>query len=148
MTNSNNLLLTPPRVKWPLVVLGLLAFVGFADAAFLTIKHYTGGTIPCSILDGCDTVTRSAYSMIASVPVALLGALFYLAVLALVILYAQNNQTSLIKTIWFLSLIAFLASLVFVYLQVFVIRALCLYCLASAVTSMLIFLLVSFRRTI
>ena len=120
-----------------------LSFIGFADATFLTIKHYTGGTIPCSILDGCDTVTRSAYSVIAGVPVALLGVLFYLTVFALTLLYLQQPNQKLIKIVWWLGLFAFLASLVFIYLQAFVINAWCLYCLGSALTSTLILVIAS-----
>ena len=117
-----------------------LSFIGFADASFLTIKHYTGGSIPCSLLDGCDTVTNSVYSQIYGIPVALLGALFYLTVFILVLLNLQQPNKKLIKTVWLLSLFAFLASLGFVYLQAFVINAWCEYCLISALTSTLVFL--------
>lgn len=120
----------------------VLSFIGFADAAFLTIKHYTGAPIPCSILDGCDTVTNSVYSQIASVPVALIGALFYLTVFVLALVNWQLAQPGrkLVKMLWWLSLVAFLASLGLVYLQGFVIKAWCLYCLISALISTLIFL--------
>ena len=120
-----------------------LSFIGFADASFLTIKHYTGGSIPCSLLDGCDTVTRSAYSTIGPVPVALLGALFYLTVFVLTLLYLQQPNQKLIKIIWLLAIFAFLASLGFIYLQAFVINAWCLYCLGSALTSTLILVVAS-----
>lgn len=130
MMNSKNLSLT----------LLALSFLGFADASFLTIKHYTGTPIPCTILAGCDTVTNSVYSQIAGVPVALLGALFYLTVFILILLNLQQPNKKLIKVVWWLSLLAFLASLAFVYLQAFVINAWCLYCLISALTSTLVFL--------
>lgn len=131
MKNSRNLLLT---------ILGL-SFIGFADATFLAIKHYTGAPIPCSFLDGCDTVTSSIYSTVAGIPVALLGSLFYLTVFVLILFYLQEQKEWLVKTVWFLSLLAFIASLVFVYLQGFVIGSWCQYCLVSALTSTLIFVL-------
>ncbi len=125
----------------------VFALVGFLDATYLSIKHYTGGTLPCSILDGCDTVTTSAYASFGPVPVALLGALFYLSVIVLAILRLQNQDSAKpLNLIFWLSSLAFLASLWFVYLQFFVIKALCLYCLISATTSTLIFLLALWWR--
>lgn len=121
----------------------MFGLAGFLDATFLTVEHYTGGTIPCSFLNGCDTVTRSTYSIFAGLPVALYGAGFYLLVIILAILYFQTKQIKFVKIIWSLSLLAFLASLYFVYLQVFIIKALCLYCLTSALTATLIFVLAS-----
>lgn len=128
--NSRNLSLT----------LLALSFIGFADATFLTIKHYTGAPIPCSILNGCDTVTNSVYSQIYGVPVALLGTLFYLVVFVLILVHLQQSNQKLVRIVWWFSLLAFIASLGFIYLQGFVIKSWCQYCVLSALTSTLIFL--------
>src|SRR3989344_5596529 len=109
MTTSNNLLLPLAPSKWLLGLVLLFGFIGFADATFLTIKHYTGTPLPCSFLNGCDTVTNSLYSTIGGLPVALLGALFYLAVILLTLAFWQKRQEFLLNTIWLFSLIAFLA---------------------------------------
>lgn len=132
-------MLPTARTKVFLILLLVLGLVGFSDATYLTIKHYTGGTIPCTILDGCDTVTTSAYSELAGIPIAIFGALFYLSVILLVIAYWQTGKEGLLKLLWFLSLGAFLASLMLIYLQGWVIGYWCLYCLGSAITSTLIF---------
>lgn len=136
------------RVARHLPVLILLsALLGFLDATYLTVKHYVGGSLPCSILDGCDTVTTSTYATIGPVPVALLGALFYLTIILLVVAYWQSSSNiKLISIIFWLSLVALIASLYFIYLQIFVIKALCLYCLISATTSTLIFFLTLWWR--
>lgn len=135
----------PDKAKTLSVFVFLLGLIGFIDATYLTIKHYVGGTLPCSLLKGCDTVTNSTYSMLGPVPIALLGALFYLLVLVLVLAYWQSHLPStrrrLVELVWWLGLLAFLASLSFIYIQVFVLQALCLYCLISAGTSTLIFFL-------
>lgn len=138
----------PTNSRKLLAAIFLFGFIGFADAAYLTIKHYTGGPIPCSVFRGCDTVTNSVYSAIGGIPIALFGALFYLVAMALAIAYWQTGQKILIKTLWVLSFLAFLASLFLVYLQIFVIKELCQYCMISALTSTLVFVsaTLSFRR--
>lgn len=126
------------KAKVLLLLTLALGLLGFSDATYLTVKHYTGGTIPCTITHGCDTVTSSAYSAIAGVPVALFGALFYLSAILLAIAYWQTQQRGLLRIFLVLSSVAFLASLGFVYLQAFVIHAWCQYCLLSALTSTLL----------
>lgn len=133
-------MMTSRNLSW---TLGLLSFLGFLDSTYLTVKHYVGGPLPCSLLQGCETVTTSVYAQIFGIPIALFGALFYLTVLVLVIVEWQTGRTDLRQIIWFLGLIAFIVSLVLIGLQVFVIKALCLYCLGSALTSTLIFLFAS-----
>lgn len=117
-----------------------LALIGFGDALFLTVKHYQGGPIPCSILNGCDTVTTSIYSEIFSIPISLLGVFFYLAVIILAGLCLDSKKRGPVKWLFGLAAAAFIVSIVLVYLQVFVIEALCLYCLISAALATLIFI--------
>ncbi|HYH89735.1 MAG TPA: vitamin K epoxide reductase family protein [Solirubrobacteraceae bacterium] len=59
-----------------------VALVGLAIAAYLTVVHYAGGTPVCAIAHGCATVQKSSYAELAGVPVALLGLLGYVAILA------------------------------------------------------------------
>lgn len=136
----------PLRLPEPAFYLAaLLAFLGFADAAYLTADHYFALPLPCSLTDGCDTVLTSQYSAIGPVPVALLGAVFYLVVLfSLVHLFTSANpRISMARGVWALSGLSVLASAYFVYLQVAVIKELCVYCLASATISALLFICIS-----
>lgn len=127
--------------KIPFYLTALFAFLGFADAAYLTADHYFALPLPCSLTDGCDAVLSSQYSMIGPLPVALLGAAYYLTVLFLsVYLYTSDPpKVSTARLIWLLTGTGILASAYFVYLQIAVIEALCMYCLASALTSGLLF---------
>jgi len=59
-----------------------VALIGLAIAAYLTVVHYAGGTPVCAIAHGCATVQKSSYAELAGVPVALLGLLGYVAILA------------------------------------------------------------------
>ena len=138
--NSNNSYNKPLTASNRIIILiAVISFLGFLDASYLAAKYYLGGPLPCSILDGCDTVTTSKYSAIAGVPVALLGAVYYLIIFVLAISYLESKKDKLMFLISRFTVIGFLASLWFVYLQVFVLKALCLYCLFSALTSTALF---------
>lgn len=119
----------------------LFAFVGFADSAYLTADHYFALPLPCTLTNGCDTVLLSQYSMIGPVPLAALGVAYYLLALFLAVyIYTSENPTLRpARAIWLLSGTGVLASAYFVYLQVSVLQALCVYCLGSALTSVLLF---------
>lgn len=135
--------------KWILVSLFGLALLGFIDATYLTAEHYLGKIPPCSLVEGCETVLTSAYAAIFGIPTALFGSLFYFAVFILLIAYRETKSPAFIAALLVVSSLGFLASLGFVYLQLFVVRAICLYCMASAATSTLIFALsaLAFKRT-
>lgn len=140
--NSNNSYNRPLAISSKIIILiALISFLGFLDASYLAAKYYLGGPIPCAILDDCDTVTTSKYSAIAGVPVALMGAIYYLIIFVLTISYLESKKYKLAFFISRFTIIGFLASLWFVYLQVFVLKALCLYCLFSALTSTALFVI-------
>jgi len=118
------------------------AFIGFADAAYLTAKHYAGLIPPCSLVNGCETVLTSAYATIGwNIPTALVGAMYYLALFIGGILYVDTKNIVVIKMVAYFTTAGLVTSAVLIGLQVFVIRAMCLYCIASAVTSTLLFVL-------
>lgn len=128
----------PRWIVWSWLV---FSFVGFLDATYLTVKHYTGGPINCSILNGCDKVATSSYAAVLGVPVALAGAVYYLFLFLLAVIYIDSSRARFFHLAVFTAFAGFLASLWFVYLQVFVLRALCLYCLFSAIDSTFLSLL-------
>ena len=123
---------------WGFIVVSL---IGFLDATYLTTKHYLRTPINCSVFNGCEEVTTSKYSTVAGIPVALLGAIYYLTIFILGIAYVDTKKEALAYFAARLTLIGFIVSLWLVYLQFFVLHALCLYCLVSAVTSTTLFVL-------
>lgn len=116
-----------------------IALVGFADAAYLTIKHYAGGPIPCAVFTGCETVTASTYSTVFGVPVALLGALYYLSMFVLAIAYFDTKKEFFLRMASMGSAIGILATLWFLYVQAVLLGAFCFYCIVSAGTSISLF---------
>ena len=127
-------------------VAALLSLVGLADALYLTIEHVTGQSVQCTLISGCSEVLSSPYAVVAGVPLAAIGAAAYFAVFSLATL-AAFDYGSAAKLLIPLVAAMFLVSLWLVYLQAFVIREFCQYCLLSAAitTSLLVVVLIARR---
>lgn len=112
-------------------VAALLSLLGLADALYLTIEHVTGQSVRCTIISGCSEVLSSPYAVVAGIPLAAIGAAAYFTVFSLATLAAFNYRiagtflTVLVTAMFFVSLWL-------IYLQAFVIREFCQYCLLSA----------------
>lgn len=135
--------------SWLPFVFLIVSALGFADSTYLTVKHFLGTPVPCSILHGCEVVLNSKYSIIYGMPTAMLGALFYLTVMILSAIYLETKKVIILKLVAVVTALGFLASLGFVYIQLFVLKSICLYCMWSAVTSttLFIFSLVFWRKS-
>jgi len=125
------------------IVAVVLALVGLADSAYLAYVKLTNQLASCSNLGDCETVNSSRYSEIGGVPIALLGAAAYLIILGAVALdqpggrWAEGGRYAFFG----LSLVGTLYSLYLTYLEFFVLRAVCPFCVASAVVMILLFVL-------
>lgn len=119
----------------------IVSFLGFLDASYLALEHYRGVVPPCSIVVGCEIVTTSRYSLIFNIPVALLGSLYYLTVLILTIAYFDTKLEPLIHLAAQITVVGFLGSLWFMYVQFFLLHAFCTYCIGSALSSTILFIL-------
>jgi len=118
----------------------IVAPIGFIDAAYLTIEHYLNRVPPCSIVSGCEVVTTSQYSAVFGVPIALFGALYYLAIIVGVVAYLDTKKEKILSWVSWATIIGFLTSIYLVGLQLFVLHAICLYCMGSAISSTLLFI--------
>jgi len=127
--------------KWLLAAFLALSFIGFLDATYLTVQHYLGSVPKCVIATGCETVLTSQYNAIFGIPIALFGAFYYLSLFLLMILALDMGREAIVRFAAFLTPVGFAASLYFVYLQLFVLKAICFYCMVSAFTSTALFIL-------
>src|SRR3989338_2951501 len=118
-----------------------ISAIGFADAAYLIIKYYRGIVPRCSIVDGCEKVLTSPYATIFGIPVALFGVLMYAIIFMSSLLYYGTGAKRFLWIYGAAVIIAFSATLYFLYIQFFVLNALCLYCLISAIASITLFIL-------
>lgn len=134
------------RGLWWDALAALISLVGLCDATYLTIEHISGRSVRCMIVSGCDEVLSSSYATIANgIPVAALGALAYFTAFSLALLAAFGYDAARRLLIPLVALM-FLATLWFLYLQAFVIKAFCAYCLLSAIITTTLTLLVLGRR--
>ena len=133
-----------PLPKWFTITLLTTAFVGFIDATYLTVSNWLNGVTPCTLTEGCAIVTSSIYSTVAGIPISAFGMAFYLVAAILVLLYVLNGVKKALDILFYLSIGAFIFSLGLVYIQVFILQAFCLYCMISALTSTIIFLMSAF----
>lgn len=118
----------------------IVALIGLADSVYLTVHHFTAEPVPCSIIDGCETVLTSPYAEIAGIPLAALGAAAYFVAFSLALLAAfGNRQMWTLFSIQSILMAAFTTWLL--YLQGFVIGAFCQFCLISALTTFLLLIL-------
>ncbi len=108
-----------------------LAIVGLGVAAYLTYTHYANVKVACSLGSQCETVQKSSYSMLAGIPVAVLGLIGYSAILAILVALPVSENTNLALVAATLFGLAFSAYLT--YREVFTIHAICQWCVASAV---------------
>jgi uncharacterized membrane protein len=113
------------------IVLIVLAVIGMCWASYLTYVHYSGEAPVCSIKGNpCAQVQKSAYSELAGVPVALIGAVGYLVILGT--LLASDGETGRFATAA-LTLGGFGFSVYLTYREVFTLHKICEDCVASAV---------------
>ena len=129
------------------IAAALLSLVGLADALYLTVEHVTGESVRCTIISGCSEVLSSPYAIVAGVPLAAIGAAAYFTVFSLAILAAFGYHFAK-PALALLVAAMFLVSLWLVYLQAFVIREFCQYCLLSATitTALLVVVILARRR--
>lgn len=128
-------------LNWILAGIVIFSLIGFLDSTYLTLVHYNRGTLSCYIFEGCDKVTTSPYSLILGIPVSLLGVLYYFSVFVTAIFYFDTKNIFFLRVLSFLPVAGMLASFWFLYLQLFIIKAICFYCVISAVSSALLFIL-------
>lgn len=129
--------------KIPYLLL-VISFFGILDAGYLTYVHYFPLRVACPVngIIDCGRVVWSDYSLFFGIPVALMGLAFYLSTYLASFLLIKFKDSKIIKQFVVMgSTAAFIFSVYFVYIQLFVLYAICTYCMFSALTSTLLFLI-------
>ena len=111
------------------VAAGIVALAGFGLAGYLTWVHFDDAALVCVASGGCETVQESEYAEIAGIPVALLGLGAYATVLGLI---AWDSPTARLAAAM-LAVVGLVFSLYLLALQLFVIDAICAWCLVNDV---------------
>jgi uncharacterized membrane protein len=140
--SSNQLVPTKEITRsysWFALFFLILSFIGLLDSSYLTAKHFLGGIVPCTF-GNCELVLTSQYSVFHGIPVALFGGVYYLIFFVSIIFYFDSKNDKILKYTSRYSILGLLASIWFVYLQLFIIHSICEFCMLSALTSGLLFI--------
>jgi uncharacterized membrane protein len=119
-----------------------LATIGLAVASYLTYVHYAGIKPACTAGESCTKVQTSTYSELAGVPVALIGLIGYVVIMAS--LLAPENETTRFATVAF-TVVGFGFSAYLTYRELFSIHAVCEWCVSSAIIMTLLMCLAIWR---
>jgi len=117
-----------------LLAISLLAIAGIAVSSVSLHHHYRSSrTSYCDIGENfnCDIVNRSTYSTVFGIPVALIGIIGYLGLLALSTVYRSKAETPILLLIASVAGLGF--ALYLTYIEGFVLAAWCVLCLSSLV---------------
>ncbi len=126
--------------KWIPIVLLIIAIIGFADATYISIESFNNKIPPCTT-DGCETVLTSEYAKILGVPVSYYGAIYYFIIMIMIFSYLDTKKEIFLRIPIILSVLGLLFSIWFMTVMIFIIKAICPYCILSAISSITIFII-------
>jgi uncharacterized membrane protein len=134
---------------WAPVVLSAL---GVLVSGYLSVKRFTGGSLACTRWAECDVVNNSVYAKIYGVPVAFIGLAGYLVIMCLALAALQTEgatQRRLLALGFLLALGGFGFCVYLTYLELYVIEAICAWCVVSAILITLLAIVggINLRRT-
>lgn len=121
----------------------VVALIGWIDTAFLAGIHYAILPLPegAPVAGTGWEVLTSEWSYLFGIPTALYGSMYYLFVLSLGLLWFTEHLPQLERIFLPVTVVGIASSAVFVYLQLFVIEAVCPFCMISAGTTTVLFFL-------
>jgi len=120
-----------------------LTIIGLLVSIYMTIYKVTSNDNMCVGSQDCSVVNASKYSEVNGIPVAVVGAFGYAALLGILWLerkpgFFKDNGSMLFFGI---SLIGFFFTLWLVYVEIALLKAYCPFCIASQISMTLIFIL-------
>ena len=115
-------------------ILVLLAVLGIAVAGYLAGTKLSGALPVCGPLQGCETVATSEYSEIMGVPVALFGVAYSVVALVTSLVWWRGGDRRALYLLYGMGLLGLLAVAYLTYLELFVIEAVCIWCVGYAIT--------------
>ena len=125
-----------PNLRPWLWVSAVLCGLGIVVSGYLASKRLTGGSLACTRWAQCDVVNSSSYSKLLGIPVSFIGLGAYLLLLALALAALwtagrTQRQMLLLSLLFSIGGVGF--SVYLTYIEIYVIEALCSWCVASAI---------------
>jgi uncharacterized membrane protein len=123
------------------VAILVLTLIGIGIAGYLTYVHYAGLKVLCVSSGGCETVQASRYAKLDGVPVAVLGLVGYIGILGSLAVRGEMGRVAGFA----IALIGFGFSAYLTYRELFTIKAICQWCVSSAVLMTVLAVLTAVR---
>ena len=121
----------------------VLAVLGIGVAGYLVYVHYADVDPVCNIAHGCHKVQTSEYAKLAGVPVAVLGLIGYVSILAALLVPGQGEAARMAAALF--ALVGFGFSMYLTYRELFTIDAICQWCVLSAILMTLLAIVTVWR---
>lgn len=119
----------------------VFSLAGLLVSAFLVYEYHFAASVVCPIGVGCDIVRTSPYSSFFGISIPVLGVAFYLGMATLAIIQSQKSNQKLVIRLLFLGAIAGVGFGTYLtFLELFVIKAICFWCVISYIISIVILL--------
>jgi uncharacterized membrane protein len=142
---------------WTNRLILVFALAGIGVSGYLTLAHLEAVKLGCGRVRGCEEVARhwSAKGLgipgLEVVPTALFGALMYFTLLGLAFARAAaqddpERDRKLAGIQWLIALSAMFVTIWLTYMEAYVIKAWCQWCLVSAGLVLLIFITATAER--
>jgi len=133
--------------KWLYRALVALTIIGLCVSIYMTIYKVFKIESMCIGNGGCSVVNASRYSEVSGIPVAAVGIIGYLAILATIYFEKRNAffRENGALMLFGLTLTGFLFTLWLIFVEIVYLHALCPFCLTSQAAMTLIFIIVVVR---
>ena len=125
----------------PALILAVLDTIGLVVAGYLSVVELSGGVPTCGLISGCEEVAKSQYNNFLGIPVAVFGVLLSIVLLSLALAWWKTDIYGLLLAHYAFSLVGVIFDGYFLYLQVFVIKAVCIWCVTYEISLMLRFVI-------
>ncbi len=131
------------RSLYPRMVAALVALVGLLDSVYLSMSRLKLSNLGCPVGGGCDTVQNHPWSSIppeSGIPIAYIGLVGYALMFLLSMLALHRDYIGSVALPVALLVVGMGAVAMGLYLmsvQVFVINALCFWCVLSGIFGLL-----------
>lgn len=135
--NSNSIIMSLRNLKYSIFSLSFITlFISF----YLTKLSYST-SMYCPIFNGCDLVLTSKYNKIFGIPISVFGIIYSL--LLIILFYIKKTKILLL-----ISPIGTTIALILLYIQFFILKAICFYCTIADIIFVIIFvlLLIYFKK--
>lgn len=134
--------MTPSKTDKRLgIAVAVLCLMGIGIAGYLAYVHYADLHVACFVGGGCDTVQASRYAKFAGVPVPVLGLVGYVSILISLLIPRELGRGAGML----LALSGFGFSMFLTWLELAKIKAICQWCVGSAIVMTLLAIVTTWR---